>query len=117
MVELQEVFKRINETKKERKKVQDIYKEALANSKPYQDALEAFNAAKTKKQQVESALKAELRSEIDQLDAFKLSLASDTEILSDIALTSLMKGETVELTDENDTKYEPVFSVKFKKQG
>lgn len=116
-MELQEVFKRINETKKERKKVNDIYKEALANSKPYQDALEIFNAAKTKKQQVESALKMELRSELDQLDKFKQSLDADVELMSDIALTSLMKGETVELTDENDTKYEPVFSVKFKKQG
>lgn len=117
MVELQDVFKRINETKKEKKKIQDIYKETLANSKPYQDALEAFNAAKAKKQQVETSLKAELRSELDKLDALKTSIESDREIMSDIALTSLMKGETVELTDEYDTKYEPVFSVKFKKLG
>jgi hypothetical protein len=117
MVELQKVFLHMNETKKEKKKISDIYKEVLSNSKPYQDALEAFTATKTKKQQIESALKAELRSELDQLDAFNMSIASDIELINDIALTTLMKGETVELTDEYDTKYEPVFSVKFKKAG
>jgi len=117
MVELKDVFKRINETKKEKRKLSEIYKETLSNSKPYQDALEAFNEAKTKKQQVEAALKAELRAELDQIDKFNESMDADKQLMSDIALTSLMKGETIELTDENDTKYDPVFNVKFKKQG
>ncbi len=30
---------------------------------------------------------------------------------------TFMKGETVEITDENDVKYEPVFRVTFKKTG
>ena len=117
MAELNDVFKRINETKKEKRKVHDIYKEALANSKPYQDALAAFNEAKVKKSQIETSLKADLRTELEQIDAFKASITADTELMSDIALTQLMKGQTVELSDEDDVKYEPVFNVKFKKIG
>jgi len=117
MNELNDVFKRINETKKEKKKVNDIYREALANSKPYQDALAAFNETKAKKQQVEAALKAELRAELDQIEKFKQSMDADTEMLSDMALTKFMKGETIEVTDEHDAKYEPVFRVKFKRLG
>ena len=105
----------MNATKKEKRKVSEIYKETMANSKAYQDALEALNAAKAKKQQIEASLKADLRSELDQLDKFKMDLEADKQILTDITLTKLMKGETVELTDEYDSKYEPIFSVRFKK--
>jgi len=30
-------------------------------------------------------------------------------------MTKLMKGETVEVKDEYDNTYEPIFSVRFKK--
>ena len=115
MQDIQEVFQRMNATKKERKKITDICKETLANSKAYQNALEALNDAKAKKQQIETSLKADLRGELDQLDKIKTEMETDKQILTDITLTKLMKGETVELTDEYDAKYEPVFSVKFKK--
>ena len=36
-------------------------------------------------------------------------------MMSDIALNKIMKGETVEITDQYDNKYEPLFSVKFRK--
>ncbi len=117
MQDIQEIFKRINETKMERKKVADIRKETRANSKPYQDAVEEYEAARAKKKEIESALDVELSSELEQLERFKQSLESDQEMLSDIVLTKLMKGETVELMDENETAYEPVFSVRFKKTG
>lgn len=117
MQELKDIFTRINAQKKEQKKLRDTYKDMLANSKPYQDALEAFAAAKTKKQEIESGIRAEFRQEQDELDRLKTSMEADRQLMSDTALTLLMKGEAVELTDENETKYEPVFNVRFKKMG
>jgi hypothetical protein len=32
-----------------------------------------------------------------------------------MALTKIMRGESIELQDENDTKYLPVLTVKFQK--
>ena len=117
MMELNDIFGRMNAQKKERKKLQGMVRDMLANSKPYQDAVEALQAAKTKKQEVESAIRADFRQEQDELDKLKASLETDRQLMSDTALTMLMKGETVEITDEHDTKYEPVFSVRFKKSG
>ena len=117
MPELQEVFNRITEHKKERKKVSDIYKQALANSKAFQDAKDEWERVKAKKIQIEASIRAECAGEIEQMEKLKEHLDADTELLNDLALTSLMKGQTVEVKDEHDTTYEPVFSVRFKKSG
>jgi hypothetical protein len=45
----------------------------------------------------------------------KIDLESDLDTLSDIALTQLMKGETVKVKDENEIEYDPIFSVRFRK--
>jgi hypothetical protein len=117
MTNLQEVFQRMAEAKKERKKLQESYKDALANSKPYQDVLDDLKKLKDKKLHLESTIKADFQQEISKLENLKDALSTDAQLMSDMALTALMKGETVEITDEHDTKYEPVFSVKFKKAG
>jgi hypothetical protein len=44
-----------------------------------------------------------------------MHLVNDAELLADLALNQLVSGETVEIVDENDQKYEPIFSVRFKK--
>jgi hypothetical protein len=36
-------------------------------------------------------------------------------MLNDMAMTMLMDGKTVEVTDEYENQYEPLFTVKFKK--
>lgn len=36
-------------------------------------------------------------------------------MLSDITITNLMKGQTNQVTDDDDNEYKPTFSVNFKK--
>lgn len=117
MQELNDIFKRMNEQKKERRRLQNMYKDMLANSKPYQEAVDALTDAKAKKEQLESTIRADFQQEQNELDRLKTSMDADKQLMSDTALTQLMKGETVEITDENDVKYEPIFSVRFKKTG
>ena len=117
MQELKDIVGRMNAQKKERQKLQGTYRDMLTNSKSYQDALEALAVAKTKKQAVEATIRAGFQQEQSELEKLKASLDADRQLMADTALTLLMKGEPIELTDENDTKYEPVFSVRFKKAG
>lgn len=115
MSNLQEVFLRIRETKKEQKKLKEAYRDALANSVSYKQVVDELNELKAKKKQIEATTREQFSSEFTRLDDLKIDLESDAEMLSDIALTQLMKGETVKVTDEYEAEYEPVFSVKFKK--
>ncbi|MFA7050423.1 MAG: hypothetical protein WC164_04935, partial [Patescibacteria group bacterium] len=115
MADVQQIFNKIKERQKEQKTLKQIYKDVLANSQEYQDILEELDTLKAKKKKVEEILKGELRSEIDQLNSIKVDIDSEKEILSQATLTKILKGEPVELVDENNNKYEPIFSVRFKK--
>lgn len=117
MTELKEVHARIRETKLEKKKLKDIFRDVLAQSKPYQDALEQLNTLKAKKKQMENALREECSQELEKAEKLATDIQNDVQLLSDMAMTKMMKGETVEITDEYDVKYEPVFKVTFKKVG
>ena len=115
MANAQEIFNRIKEKQKEQKILANIWRDVKANSKPYQEITEELKILKEKKQKLESGFHSELKTELAQLDALKGDIASDRELLSDLALTQLMKGETVGVTDEYDNKYQPIFTVRFQK--
>ena len=115
MVNLQEVFNRIKETQKKQREINAMYRDALTNSQQYQELIEKLNVLKEKKKSLEGQIKEEFSSELSRLETIKLDIKTDKEMLSDIALSALMKGETVQVQDEYDNEYEPIFSVNFKK--
>lgn len=115
MNELQTVFVRIKETKQKQKEIRAMYKDQLAQHQEYQQLLEKLDALKERKKSIEADVKNELASDFQKLDAYKMHIQNDHELMSDLAINQLMSGETVELVDENDQKYEPIFSVRFKK--
>ena len=115
MAQLQEIFDRIKEQKKEQRLLRESYKNTLANSASYQNTLEELDRLKEKKRNKEESVQAEMKSDFEKLDRLKLDIASDNEMMSDLAMNQLMSGKTVEITDEYGNRYEPRFSVKFKK--
>lgn len=115
MQDLKDVHERIHKTKQEKKKVNEVLRDVLAQSKPYQDVLEELKTLKAKKAQIETAIRSDFVKELEKMDQLKGDIQNDLQLLSDIALSMMMKGETVEITDEHDVKYEPVFKVSFKK--
>ena len=115
MANLEEVFQPIKNSKKEQRDIRLVYNDALATSKEYQDAIAELNIIKDKKKKIEQDIKSAFKTELEKLDSLKLDIKTDNELLGDLALSQLMKGETVKITDEYENKYEPVFSVRFKK--
>ena len=112
---LQEVFKRIQEKKKEASELKKMYRDALSVNGNYQEALEELEALKIKKKKIEASVQSDFKEEFDKLEGLKLNIAGDSQMLSDIALTQLTSGQTVKIVDDNKTEYEPIFTVKFKK--
>ena len=112
---LQEVFKRIQEKKKEAGELKKMYRDALSVNGGYQEVLEELEALKIKKKKIEAGVQSDFKEEFDKLEGLKLNIAGDNQMLSDIALTQLTSGHTVKIVDDNKTEYEPIFTVKFKK--
>ncbi len=117
MAQLQEVFARMQANKSEQKEIKAAYKDALNNNQQYQEMVEELKLLKDKKKSFELATQAEFGKDFDRLDQLKDDLQSDQQLLSDLAINHVMDGELVEVTDEKENIYEPVFSVRFKKVG
>ncbi len=115
MIDIQEIFNRIQETKKKQKDIRSSYKEALSASEEYKEIKDKLETLKARKKQIETAIKENFSSELTKLDDLKIDLESDAVMLSDMALSKLMKGETVQVTDQYNNNYEPLFTVRFKK--
>lgn len=115
MPNLQEVFNRIKETKRKVKEVKRMYKDELESTLEYREVLEKLEVLKAKKKQIETQIKESSSGEFAKLDAYKMHMKTDAELLSDLAFNSRVAGETVAVKDENDDDYEPVFTVRFKK--
>ena len=113
--DLQEVFNRIRETKKEQKEIRKLYRDALDSSQEYRQIVEKFDNLKVRKKQIENEVKQDAMANFQKLDALRMHVKNDQEMLTDLAINKLLAGETVELTDQDSNKYEPIFSVNFKK--
>ena len=114
MKNLQEVFNNIQNKKRELREINRHVKEALASSSEYQDVKSKMeNLGRRKKQLKESASE----PYAEKTDLIKIDIEGLAQNLSDIALNNLMKGERVEIMDTEKGKFEPVFTVRFKKAG
>ncbi|MDA1334492.1 MAG: hypothetical protein O2794_00550 [bacterium] len=116
MKSAQEIFDRMQEVKVEQRELRRAYKDTLDNMTDYRELVDQYNKARDKKLSIEHKVKQDSANEFAKLETMKMNLKSDQEMLSDIALTTMMKGEQVEITDQHQNEYEPVFSVKFKKR-
>ncbi len=114
---IQDVFSKIREMKKEQKDIKDMYKDALAQADEYEEIVEKIKELREKKKQIETRIQGELGRAWDKLEDLKLEVESNKEMMNDIALTTLMKGETVMVKDEFDNSYEPAWKVSFKKSN
>ena len=115
MAKLEEIFNKIQDSKKEQREIKAMYKDALVNSEEYKKIVEEISELKEKKKSIEENTKNDFSSEFVKLDSLKTDIESNKILLADIAINQLMKGETVEIVDDYNNKYEPVFSVRFKK--
>ncbi|KKW42551.1 MAG: hypothetical protein UY92_C0006G0112 [Candidatus Magasanikbacteria bacterium GW2011_GWA2_56_11] len=115
MQNIQEVFSRLEKSQTRQKEIKRLYRDALDATPEYQEIGEKVKSLRERKKQVEQAIKESFAKELTELEDLSVDIESDRELMSDLALTQLVKGENVSVTDQYENEYEPVFSVKFKK--
>lgn len=115
MLDIQQVFSEIREAKKEMKGLREQYKDALSQTEKYQELQEELKEKRDRKKEIETKVQQQMGKAYDRLDELKADVAAKEEMLNDIAITTLMNGKAVEVVDEFQNRYEPLYVVKFKK--
>ncbi len=115
MQNIQEVFDRIQEFKETRKEIGREYREALTQTHGYEDLKEEIKKLREKKKLLESETQAQMGMRFETFENAKTEIASLEEMLTDIALTTIMKGENINIKDKNNIEYEPSYKITFKK--
>ncbi len=115
MAKLEEVYARLQKSKKERRDINKMIKDELVNSERHQEILEEMKVLREEKKGIEDEVKS--GSDGDRLDGLKIDIESDGELLSDIALNMYANQENIEILDEYDNKWHPQFKVAFKKSN
>jgi hypothetical protein len=115
MQSMEEVFGKIQEQKEIRKEISREYKEGLIMKDDYEKLMEEIKVLRDKKKTLENIVQAEMGSRWDELEKAKNEITTFEQMLTDIAMTSLMDGKNINLKDKNNTEYEPSYKITFKK--
>lgn len=115
MKDVQQVFTEQQAVKKEMKEIRKEYKDVLDQDVAYQSILVQFDKLKERKKQHELSAQRDLGSRWERYEELKGEKKALQEMISDISLSTLMEGETVEVSDELDRLHEPIYNVTFKK--
>ena len=115
MSSVDDVFFRIQGIKKEQRTLRTMYRDALKSSVDYQEIKTQIERLAEKKREVEQKIKNEFSKEMEKLEELKDSLTDDAQLLADMVLSKLVKGEVVKVIDAYNTTYNPVVKVTFKK--
>lgn len=116
MSKLNEIYTRIQENKKKQKEIRKMLKDELAHNARYQEISEETKTLREEKKGIEQQVRSG-NSDFEELEDLKIELETDQELIADVALNMYMKEETVEIVDEYDQTWHPVFKVQFKKSN
>lgn len=116
MSQLNEVYQRIQVNKKRQKEIRQMLKDELTHNSRYQELLEEVKTLREEKKGIEQQIRAQ-SPDAQELEELKIEIQTDQELLADVALNMYMKDETVEIVDEYDQTWHPVFKVAFKKSN
>lgn len=116
MPQLDEVYLRLKNSKKRRADLNKMFKDEMSQDQRCEEIAEEMRILREEKKGIENEIKAGAINESNELDELKIDIASDQELLADIALNMYVNSQTVEIVDEYDQKWHPQFKVAFKKE-
>ncbi len=87
----------------------------LANDADYQRIKDDYDAARTAKKHAEQAVQASMGGAYERLQELMNERRALEEMLSDIAMSQMLEGQSIELADADHNTYVPHYKVTFKK--
>lgn len=114
MQSLEQVYKRLQKSKAKRREIGKMIRDELSQEQRYQKLTEDIRKLRDERKTIENEIKSHTASP-QELDELKADIQTDQELLADIALNLFMENKSVEILDEHDQRWVPLFSVKFVK--
>jgi predicted nuclease with TOPRIM domain len=115
MKDPQDIFNELQELKKEQKEIRKDYRNILLQNTEYEAINDKLEALRAEKKEIELSAQAEIGATWDKFEDNKQKIKDLEQILTDVAMTNLMDGKTVEVRDIWDNLFEPVYKIIFKK--
>lgn len=113
---ISELHRDIQSALQKRKDLTQIIKDALSQSKEYQDLMDELSKIRARKKEVELAIRNQYSSEFNELEDVKLDIKDMKMVLSDLMWNELLKNNSVEVTDQYENRYVPQVLVTLKKE-
>ncbi len=117
MQNIQDLFDALQATKKEQKEVKREYHDALTNSNGYEEVNEELKKLREKKKKIEAMTQSRMGERYILLENLKKKIDELDQSITDIAMTTLMEGKSIEIKDQYDNLYEPTYKIIFKKSS
>lgn len=117
MKDIQSLFSRTRELAEEQRSIRKEYKDLLSHDSEYQKLTENIKTMREQKKLIETHTQEQMGTRYLRFEELREEITELKQMISDMAITTIMKGESIEIADEDNTLYEPQFSVTFKKTG
>lgn len=114
MPKLQDVHSRLLKKKKEKREMVRSFQDELRSNAHYMELLEKIETLKAEKKSIENEARGR-DADTGKIEELKSDIQSDTILLADIALNMYVQQLPVEIVDDMNVKWGPVFKVSFKK--
>lgn len=114
MPTLHEIHNRLQEKKSQRREIKQSFQDMLRNNARYMEIVEEIQKLRAEKKGIENEI---LNKDIDadRLEELGNDIKTDVILLADVALNMYVSNQTVEIVDEQNARWVPVFAVRFKK--
>jgi len=114
MQSLEQVYLRLQKSKAKRREFSKMIRDELSQDESYRKLTEEMQNLRDQRKSIENDIKAHTASP-QELDELKIEIQTDQELLADIALNMITDNKQVEILDEHDQRWVPLFAVKFVK--
>lgn len=113
-IQLQMLFGEYEKKQLQARIIKSAINDQIMAHPKYQEVRGNLDIWKAEMKQIEAAVKEDLGKDADDLESLKVDISGKKEMLTDLAINKLREGNSIEIEIEG-VKYEPVFSVNFKK--
>lgn len=114
MPTLHEIHNRLQEKKSQRREIKQSFQDILRNNARYMEIVEEIQKLRAEKKGIENEILSR-DLDMDRLEEIGNDIKTDVLLLADVALNMYVSNQTVEIVDEYNARWVPLFSVRFKK--